>query len=121
VYTREGGAKLAGNPLYDFVFLNLEGAYEAAAVKTLAEALHGGGPAARKTLIVRIPPIDKDGAAAARVRVREVLELGGDGVAIPHVRSVDQARLAIGFFKEANANVWSPSNPRGETIAMLML
>jgi len=31
VYTREGGETLAMNPLYDFVFLNLEGRYDAAA------------------------------------------------------------------------------------------
>ena len=33
VYTREGGEKLAMNPLYDFLFLNLEGRYDAAAIK----------------------------------------------------------------------------------------
>src|SRR5881296_3174836 len=33
VYTREGGEKLAMNPLYDFVFLNLEGSYDGAAIR----------------------------------------------------------------------------------------
>ena len=103
------------------MFLNLEGAYDAAAVKAIAQGLRSPRAAGRKTLIVRIPPIDADGAAAAKTRVKEVLDLGGDGVTIPHVRSVDEAKAAIGFFRDARANVWSPSNPEGETIAMLML
>src|SRR4029450_12295826 len=104
VYTREGGEKLAANPLYDFVFLNLEGAYDAAAVKAMAAGLRSGANL-RKTLIVRIPPIDKDGVASAAARVKEVFESGGDGVTIPHVTSLEQARQAIGFFREAKANV----------------
>ena len=66
VYTREGGEKLAMNPLYDFVFLNLEGSYDPAAVRAIAEGLRSPKAVSRKTLIVRIPPIDKDGAAATR-------------------------------------------------------
>lgn len=116
VYTREGAEKLAANPLYDYVFLNLEGAYDAAAVTAMAEGLKR-----RKTLIVRIPPIDKDGAAAAKARVKEALDSGADGVTIPHVQNLDQAKQAIAFFADAKANVWSPSTPAGTTIAMLML
>ena len=120
VYTREGGQKLAANPLYDFVFLNLEGQYDAGAVKAIAEGLRAGrGP--RKALIVRIPTIEAEGAAAAKARVKEAFDLGADGVTIPHVRSVDEAKLAISFFTDARANVWSPANPGGDKIAMLML
>ena len=36
-YSREGGAKLARNPLYDFVFLNLEGNYDTEAVTAIAQ------------------------------------------------------------------------------------
>src|SRR5687767_453857 len=39
VYTEAGGEKLAANPLYDYVFLNLEGAYDGAAVKAIASGL----------------------------------------------------------------------------------
>ena len=120
-HTRESGETLAANPLYDFVFLNLEGRYDAAAVKTIAEALRSPGAATRKTLIVRIPPIDADGAVAAKARVKEALDLGADGVTIPHVQNVEQARQAIGFFADAKANVWSPSNPGGNKLAMLMI
>jgi 2-keto-3-deoxy-L-rhamnonate aldolase RhmA len=118
VYSAEGAAKVAANPLYDFVFLNLEGAYDPAAVKAYGEGLK---KASRKTLIVRIPPISKDGADATRTRVKEILDAGADGVTIPHIRDLDEARLALSFFEAAKANVWSPSNPKGTTLAMLML
>jgi len=121
VYTREGGEKLAMNPLYDFVFLNLEGSYDAGAVKAMAEGLRSPSASGRKMLLVRIPPIEKDGAAAARTRVKEILDAGGDGVTIPHIRNLAEAREAIGFFRDAKASVWSPKNPGGEKIAMLML
>jgi 2-keto-3-deoxy-L-rhamnonate aldolase RhmA len=121
VYTREGAEKLAANPLYDFVFLNLEGHYDTAAVRAMADGLRSPKAAGRKTLIVRIPPIDKDGAAATRARVKEILDAGADGVTIPHIRNLAEAKQAIGFFQEAKANVWAPSNPRGDKLAMLML
>jgi 2-keto-3-deoxy-L-rhamnonate aldolase RhmA len=121
VYTRDGGEKLAMNPLYDFVFLNLEGNYDTAAVRAMAEGLRSPKASGRKMLLVRIPPIDKDGAAAARARVKEILDAGADGVTIPHIRNLDEARQAVGFFRDAKANIWSPKNPRGEKLAMLML
>jgi 2-keto-3-deoxy-L-rhamnonate aldolase RhmA len=120
IYSKEGGVKLAANPLLDFVFLNLEGSYDLAAVKAIAEGLKGGaGP--RKTLLVRVPTIERDGVEATRARVKEVLEAGADGVTLPHIRSVDEAKTAIGFFRDAKANVWSPRNPSGTVIAMLMV
>lgn len=121
LYTAGGGEKLAMNPLYDYVFLNLEGAYDPAAVRAMSQGLRSPKAVSRKTLIVRIPPISKDGEAAARTRVKEILAAGADGVTIPHIRSLDEARLALGFFSDAKANIWSPSNPRGDKIAMLML
>ena len=120
-YSREGCEKLAANPLYDFVFLNLEGGYDGAYVKAMAEGLRAPSAVSRKALIVRIPPIKRDGPEVARDRVREALALGADGVTLPQLRGLDDARLAISFFSEAKANVWSPKNPRGEIIAMLML
>jgi 2-keto-3-deoxy-L-rhamnonate aldolase RhmA len=118
VYTADGAAKVAANPLYDFVFLNLEGAYDPAAVKAYGEGLK---KTSRKTLIVRIPPISKDGADATRARVKEILDAGADGVTIPHIRDLDEAKLALSFFTAAKANVWSPANPKGTRLAMLML
>ena len=121
IYTKAGGEKLAMNPLYDYVFLNLEGAYDSAFVTAMAEGLRSPKAVSRKTLIVRIPPIDKDGAAVTKARVKEILDAGADGVTIPHVLNVEEAKLAISFFQDAKANVWSPSNPSGEKIAMLMI
>jgi 2-keto-3-deoxy-L-rhamnonate aldolase RhmA len=121
VYTRGGGETLAMNRLYDFVFLNLEGNYDPAAVTAMVEGLRSPKAVGRKTLIVRIPPIDKEGAEVTRARVKEILAAGADGVTIPHIRHVAEAKQAIGFFRDAKANVWSPSNPKGETLAMLML
>jgi 2-keto-3-deoxy-L-rhamnonate aldolase RhmA len=118
VYTPEGAAKVSANPLYDFVFLNLEAAYDAAAVKAYGQGLK---KASRKTLIVRIPPISKDGANATRARVKEIFDAGADGVTIPHIRDLDEARLALSFFEAARADVWSPANPKGTKLAMLML
>jgi 2-keto-3-deoxy-L-rhamnonate aldolase RhmA len=118
VYTEEGAAKVAANPLYDYVFLNLEGAYDPLAVKAYGQGLK---KSSTKTLIVRIPPISKDGPQTTKARVREIFDAGADGVTIPHIRDLDEARLALSFFEAAGVNIWSPSNPKGTKLAMLML
>jgi 2-keto-3-deoxy-L-rhamnonate aldolase RhmA len=120
-YTAAGAERLAANPLYDFLFLNLEGGYDAAHVGAVVEGLRSGRTARRPALLVRIPPISSDGAETTAARVREILASGADGVTLPHIRNVDEAREAIGFFRAAGADVWSPANPTGSTIAMLML
>ena len=121
LYTVEGAQRLAQNPLYDFVFLNLEGSYDAAAVAAIAEGLGGPSAASRKALLVRIPPIERDGPEATRARVEEILENGGDGVVFPHIRNPQEARMAVQFMSEAGADLWSRSNPDGEKIAMIMI
>ena len=120
-YTVEGGRELARNPLLDFVFLNLERNYDPAAVEAIATGLRSPGAVGRKTLLVRIPSIEQDGEETTRARVREALELGADGVVLPHVRNVAEARAAVSFFEDADADVWSPANPDGTVIAMLMV
>lgn len=120
-YTVEGGRELARNPLLDFVFLNLERNYDPAAVEAIATGLRGPGAVGRKTLLVRIPSIEQDGEDIARARVRGALALGADGIVLPHVRSVAEARAAVSFFDDAGADVWSPANPDGTVIAMLMV
>ena len=121
VYTREGGERLARNPLLDFLFLNLEGGYDIEAVVAIAEGLRSPDAVGRKTLLVRIPPIERDGEEVTRTRVREILAVGADGVVLPHVRSPEEARAAVSFFTEVGADVWSPSNPSGEIIVMIMV
>jgi len=61
VYTSEGGERLARNPLYDFLFLDLEGRYDVAAVAAIAEGLRSPSAVGQKTLLVRVPPIERDG------------------------------------------------------------
>jgi 2-keto-3-deoxy-L-rhamnonate aldolase RhmA len=121
LYTAEGGRALASNPLLDFLFLNLEGSYDAEAVRAMVAGLNASAGPTRPTLLVRIPTIEDAGAEVTRQRVKEVLALGAGGVVIPHVRSADEARMAVGFFREAGANVWSPANPTGSVVAMLMV
>ncbi len=121
LYTAGGAEALAANPLLDYLFLNLEGAYDADAVRAMVTGLKATSAATRPTLLVRIPTIEVAGADSTRARVAQVLALGADGVVIPHVRSVDEARLAVGFFTKTGANVWSPSNPNGTVVAMLMV
>jgi 2-keto-3-deoxy-L-rhamnonate aldolase RhmA len=117
LYTEAGARALASDSLLDYLFLNLEGAYDEAAVRTLVAGRNAGTH--RPTLLVRIPTIEAAGADSTRARVARVLALGADGVVIPHVRSADEAELAVSFF--AGANVWSPANPTGTVIAMLMV
>lgn len=121
LYTRAGGERLAGNELLDYVFLNLEGGYDADAVSEIAAGLSSPAATGEKTLLVRIPPISADGAEAARARIAESLAAGADGIVLPHIRSAEEARMAVGFFDEAGADVWSPTNPDGTVIAMLMI
>jgi 2-keto-3-deoxy-L-rhamnonate aldolase RhmA len=51
--------------------------------------------------------------------VSEILDAGADGVVLPHIRTVEEARTAVSFFQ--GRDVWSPDHPEGEVIAMLML
>ena len=121
LYTAEGGASLGKNPLLDYLFLNLEGNYDTDAVAAIAEGIGQSDKAEGPSLLVRIPPIERDGAQAARARVIESLQLGADGIVIPHVRSAEEARLAVSFFTDAGVSVWSPDNPGGEKLAMIMI
>ena len=121
VYTVAGGEKLAMNPLYDYVFLNLEGAYDTAAVKAIAEGLRSPKAVSRKSLIVRIPPISKDGEAATKARIKEIFDAGADAVTLPHIRNLDEAKLALSLFAAAGVDIWTPSNPTGEKLSMLMV
>lgn len=121
LYTAAGARALAGNPLLDFLFLNLEGGYDPEAVRAMVAGVNGSEAPTRPTLLVRIPTIEDAGAEVTRQRVKEVLAMGAGGVVVPHVRSADEARLAVSFFRDAGANVWSPANPTGSVVAMLMV
>jgi hypothetical protein len=121
LYTREGGERLAMNPLYDYVFLNLEGRYNAEAIAAIAEGLRSPKAVSRKMLLVRIPTVEAAGAEVTRARIKEAFDRGADGVTVPHVRSVEEAQLVSGFFKDAGVNIWTPKNPGGDKLAMIMI
>ncbi|ALO47415.1 MBL fold metallo-hydrolase [Pseudohongiella spirulinae] len=116
-YTVQTGLDLAQNMLLDYAFVSLESQYDVSWARDLIEGLERGSSS--QDLLVRIPSISDDGADVARARVQELLALGVDGVVIPHVRSLEEARQAVSFFE--GFNVWSPDNPDGDVIAMLML
>lgn len=121
LYTEAGARTLGSNPLLDYLFLNLEGRYDVDAVRAMVAGLESVNAARRPTLLVRIPTIEAAGADSTKARVAQVLALGADGVVIPHVRSADEAKLAVSFFAAAKADVWSPRNPNGRIVAMLMI
>lgn len=122
-YTVETGRALAANPLLDFAFLNLEQEYNLNSALELAEGLRSGAAdgdaGTAMELLVRIPPMSEAGVETSRARVNELLAMGADGVVFPHVRSAEEARIAVSFFE--GVNVWSPANPEGDFIVMLML
>ncbi|MGD9906792.1 MAG: aldolase/citrate lyase family protein [Vicinamibacterales bacterium] len=121
VYTAAGAAKLQANPLLDFVFLNLEGAYDRNAVMAVSEGLGKRGTPGRKTLLVRIPSLADAGPQVTGQRIKEILAMGADGVTIPHVENLDHGRQVVSLFSDARADVWSAANPGGTVIAMMML
>lgn len=118
-YTVETGRELAANPLLDYAFLNLEQDYKLNSALDLAEGLRSGADGAGMDLLVRIPPMSEAGVETSRARVNELLAMGANGVVFPHVRSAEEARMAVSFFE--GVNVWSPTNPDGDIIVMLML
>ncbi|WP_262696449.1 aldolase/citrate lyase family protein [Kordiimonas aquimaris] len=119
LFTVQMGRDLAANPLLDYVFLNLEQYYNADSVRGALEGLRYDGADSVKTLLVRIPPIYQDGVDISRARAKEALDLGADGVVLPHIRSAEEARVAVSFFDDYN--VWSPKNPDGKIVVMLLV
>jgi len=121
VYTREIGEALAKDPLVDFAFLNEENLYDASGAKAILEGLRGTAATHRVTLLVRIPSIQDAGEEKTRVRVKQLMDMGVDGIVHPENRGIDDAKLVVSFHQQAGADVWSPANPGGEKIAMIML
>ncbi len=119
-YTRAGGERLAANPLYDFVFLNLESAFDEAAVRAIAEGLRASSPPGHATLIVRVPAFHED-PAAGRTRIRTVFAAGADGITFPHVESIAEGRQILAAAAAEKIDVWSPATPRGDKIVMMMI
>src|SRR5262249_29522332 len=98
-----------------------EGLYDASGAKAIIDGLRSPSATHRVTLLVRIPSIQDAGEEKTRVRVKQLLDMGADGVVHPENRGLDDAKMAISFHTDAKADVWSPNNPNGEKIAMIML
>lgn len=118
-YSIEAGRALARNPIPDFAFLSLEHHYDSASAGNVATGLRDGPHKSDMGLLVRIPPISTDGEQAARERVAEVLAAGANGIVIPHILSLEEAKTALSFF--SGVNVWSPESPEGNIIVMLLV
>jgi 2-keto-3-deoxy-L-rhamnonate aldolase RhmA len=118
-FSVETGRDLAANPLLDFAFLNLEHDYKLDSARDIAQGLRSVGEDSAMELLVRIPAMSEAGVEISRARVNELLALGVDGVVFPHVRSAEEARIAVSFFE--GVNVWSPANPDGDFVVMLLL
>jgi 2-keto-3-deoxy-L-rhamnonate aldolase RhmA len=82
--------------------------------------MKGASPTRRVALIVRVPAFHED-AAAGRARLRDVFAAGADGITFPHVESVGEARQILAAAQEEKINVWSPANPGGDKLLMMML
>lgn len=121
VYTVEGAAELAQNELLDYLFLDLEANYDVTAVDILEEGLATVDPADQPTLLVRLPTIDDAGLELTGQRVGEVLARGADGIIFPHIMSPEMAAAVVGFLADVGADVWSPDNPEGSIVSMLMI
>jgi 2-keto-3-deoxy-L-rhamnonate aldolase RhmA len=121
LYTAEGGQRLAENPLLDYLFLNMEGRYDPQGVSAIVSGVRNAGSAAPPAVLVRLPSVATAGEEETRTRIREVLAMGADGVVIPHIRTQEEAERVIGFVRETGADVWSPENPTGRIVAMLMV
>lgn len=118
-FTVETGRDLAANPLLDFAFLNLEHDYALESAQNIAEGLRSAGEESAMELLVRVPPMSEAGVETTRARVNEILAMGAEGVVFPHVKSAEEARTAVSFFE--GVNVWSPANPDGDIVVMLLL
>jgi 2-keto-3-deoxy-L-rhamnonate aldolase RhmA len=118
-FTVETGRDLAANPLLDFAFLNLEHDYALESAQNIAEGLRSAGEESAMELLVRVPPMSEAGVETTRARVNEILAMGADGVVFPHVQSAEEARTVVSFFE--GVNVWSPANPDGDIVVMLLL
>jgi 2-keto-3-deoxy-L-rhamnonate aldolase RhmA len=121
-FTADAAEALGANPYLDFIFLDLEGnPYDINAVHAYVEGLSRLDAADRTTLLVRVPTIDSAGYELTQARTAEVLAAGADGVVFPHILSVEMATRVTGFWADLDVDVWSPANPNGNIITMLML
>jgi hypothetical protein len=114
LYTKAGGEALAANPLYDYVFLNLEGAYDSEAVKNIAEGLR----AQRRRAASRSSFASRRFMRIRRRRARasaRSFAAGGDGVTFPHVESLDEAKQILALLQQEKVTCGPSRTPRARS------
>lgn len=115
--TIESGQKMAADPQLDFVFLDMERGVDVNVVKTFMKGYWGG--ATQKGLFVRVPPVGKE-PQKATAAIKDLLDAGVDGVTVPHIENVEQARLMVEAFRKHPRKLW-PEDPNGQFVSFLML
>jgi 2-keto-3-deoxy-L-rhamnonate aldolase RhmA len=119
-HTAEGGAAMAQLRETDFVFYSLEsGPFDMPAMEAY---IRGMGTASMEMgvephpLILRIPPIHLD-TAAARDHVTRGLSSGADGIVYPHVVTPEEAALS----SELMGPGLYPADPVGERVNVVLI
>jgi len=121
--TPEGARELGENAKLDFLFYDMEhGAFDVPTLELFLKALRAGtatcGGGAH-TVIVRIPPVHDD-PAAAKERIEALIEAGADGVALPHIMNAGEAAKAVQWIEAATDRMW-PGNPEGDFLSFMMI
>ena len=124
--TPEGARELGANAGLDFLFYDMErGEFDVPTLAAFLKALRAGtgtgtgtGDDAH-TVLVRIPPIHDD-PAAAKERIEALIEAGADGVALPHIMNAGEAGQAVAWIEAATDRMW-PGNPDGDFLSFVMI
>jgi len=114
----EGGRKAAADADIDFVFYDLEEAeWDMVALRDFLGALErASGDAGPPDVLLRIPPV-RDDRAAARARVAEGLAAGVRGLILPHVESTEDVGTAAEVIGE---RLW-PLHPDGDVLLVAQI
>ena len=116
--TLEEARELGANAKLDFLFYDLErGEFDVPTLRAFLKALRSGSDP--HTVLVRIPPMHDD-PAAAKERIEALIEAGADGVALPHIMNAGEARQAVAWIEAATDRMW-PGNPEGDFLSFMMI
>jgi 4-hydroxy-2-oxoheptanedioate aldolase len=119
--TPDAARRAAGDPLMDFVFINMEAvqSYRPDDIRTFTQALADGGLKKNPNslaLMTRLPIFHND-PAAARQRTAEMLNLGVQAIVFPDMESGEEAVQAIAsmrYAQPANSKYREPAGVRPE-------
>ena len=113
----EGAARMARDAQLDFVFYDAQRRFDAVALGRFIDALREQSDP--PTMLVRIAPVG-DGADDTRMRIRQLVEAGADGVIIPHVMNPEQVRQVVAWIGETSASLW-PADLKGSFLLYVMI